>query len=183
MRTKLIVIALLISLTSFGQTDQKNIENTQKKGESLMLDWPDSEGWKIGDDQENEQQHVLDLIRNDETIDSWTELGNMTSIKGVVKVPVDYAMNLMFEQTKKKSSKAKLTFIEKNENLDCPWIIFTIECPNFKKNKQPESQLWFIIQGKQALYTNFRAIKEATIPADLKVKWTDFFKTGKIVYK
>ena len=149
--------------------------------ESLMLDWPDSENWKVGDDQENEQQHVIDLIHSNETIDKWTELGNMTSIKGVTGVPMDKAMNLMFDQAKQNAPKAKLTFIEQDENTEYPWIIFTIEAPGFKNDKTPESQLWYIVQGKQALYTNFRAVKQATISPELKDKWTKFFKTGKIV--
>ena len=157
--------------------------NEQQIGESLMLDWPEEENWKIGDDQENAEQHVLDLIHSDETIDNWTELGNMTSIKGIKSVPMDKAMNLMFEQTKQNAPKAKLTFIEKKENIEYPWIIFTIESPSFKNDKIPESQLWYIVQGKQSLYTNFRAIKKATIPNDLKEKWVGFFKTGKIVSK
>ena len=157
--------------------------NQQQVGESLMLDWPDTENWKIGDDQENAEQHVVDLIHSNETINKWTELGNMTSIKGVKGIPVDKAMNLMFDQAKQNSPKAKLTFIEKDEKAEYPWIIFTIESPSFKNDKTPESQLWYIVQGKQALYTNFRAVKQATVSADLKDKWIKFFKSGKIVNK
>ncbi|MBN4065754.1 tetratricopeptide repeat protein [Candidatus Amoebophilus asiaticus] len=154
----------------------------QQGGESLMLEWPKNENWKVGDDQENSEQRVLDLIHTNETIDNWTELGNMTTMKGITGVPMDKAMNLMFDQTKQNAPKAKLTFIEKEENTEYPWIIFTIESPGFKNDKIPESQLWYIVQGKQALYTNFIAIKKASIPADLKDKWTKFFKTGKILY-
>ena len=157
--------------------------NKQELGESLALDWPDAENWKIGDDQENEEQHVIDLIHSNETIDKWTELGNMTSIKGVTGVPVDKTMHLMFEQAKQMSPKAKLTFIEKDEKAEYPWIIFTIESPNFVNDNTPESQLWYVVQGKQGLYTNFRAVKKATIAPDLKDKWIKFFKTGKIVSK
>jgi len=157
--------------------------NEQQQEESLMLYWPESENWKVGDDQENSAQHVLDLIHTNETIDNWTELGNMSSIKGVTGVPMDKAMNLMFEQAKLNSPKAKLIFIEKDESVEYPWIIFTIEAPSFKNDKTPESQLWYIVQGKQALYTNFRAVKQATIPVDLKENWITFFKTGKIINK
>lgn len=152
-------------------------------GESLMLDWPDSENWKVGADQGNAQQHVIDLVHTNETIDEWTELGNMTVIKGVKGIPVDKAMNLMFDQARQEAPNAKLTLIAKDEKAEYPWIIFTIESPNFKNDKTPESQLWYIVQGKQSLYTNFRAIKQATIPADLKDKWTKFFKQGKIINK
>lgn len=150
-------------------------------GESLMLYWPDEENWKVGSSQENESMAIIELIHADETLENWTEMGNMMSIKGVKNVPMDDAMNLMFEQSKENSPKAKLTFIEKDESVEYPWIIFTIECPSFKGDNTPESQLWYIVQGKTALYTNFRAVRKAEVPAELKEKWTQFFKTGKIV--
>jgi len=157
--------------------------NEQQTGESLVLVWPESENWKIGSNQENDQMAMLEFIHTNETLEKWTEFGSMMSIKGAKNIPMDKAMDMMFDQTKKTSPKAKLTFIEKDEIAEYPWIIFTIEAPNFKNDKRPESQLWYIVQGKTSLYTNFRAVKQATIPADLKEKWIKFFKTGKIVNK
>lgn len=157
--------------------------NKQQEGESLSFYFPENENWKIGDNQENDEQQIIDMIHSNEAIDNWTELTNMTSIKGVKGINVEKVMNLMFEESKKNSSNAKLTFIEKNESVEFPWIIFTIESPNFKNDKIPESQLWYIVQGKQSLYTNFRAVKSASISEDQKQKWIAFFKTGKIVYK
>ena len=157
--------------------------NEQQSGESLMLHWPESENWKIGNSHEDEKMAMLELIHSDETLESWTEFGTMMSIKGVKNIPMDDAMNMMFDQAKLNSPKAKLTFIEKDESTEFPWIIFTIEAPNFKNDKNPESQLWYIVQGKTSLYTNFRAVKKATISSELKDKWVTFFKTGKVVYE
>lgn len=157
--------------------------NEQQEGESLLLHWPESENWKVGSSQENEQMALLELIPAKETLENWTEMGTMMSIKGAVGIPVENAMNMMFDQAKANAPKAQLTFIEKDETAEFPWIIFTIEAPNFKNDKNPESQLWYVVQGKTALYTNFRAVKQATVPAELKEKWIAFFKTGKIVYK
>lgn len=157
--------------------------NEQQTGESLMLDWPETENWKVGSNQENEQMAMLELIHSNETLEKWTEFGSMMSIKGVKNIPMDKAMNMMYDQAKLNSPKAKLTFIEKDESVECPWIIFTIEAPSFKNDTTPESQLWYIVQGKTSLYTNFRAIKQSTVPADLKDKWIKFFKTGKVIYK
>ncbi|RDC63921.1 tetratricopeptide repeat protein [Adhaeribacter pallidiroseus] len=157
--------------------------NEQLTGESLVLNWPEKENWKIGNSQENEEMAVIELIHTNEKLDNWTEFGYMSSIKGVTNVPMDKAMNLMFQQTKQNSSKAKLTFIEKNEAVKNPWILFMIEAPNFKNDKKPESQLWYVVQGETSLYTNFRAVKQSSIPDDLKEKWINFFKEGKLVYK
>lgn len=157
--------------------------NEKQNGESFMLHWPESENWKIGSNQENDKMTMLELIHSNETFENWTEIGTCTAYKNAVNVPCDVAMNMMFEQSKKTSPKAKLTFIEKDEKAEYPWIIFTIECPNFIDDNKPESQLWYIIQGKTSLYTNFRAIKKSSIPNDLKEKWISFFKSGKMVYQ
>jgi hypothetical protein len=156
--------------------------NDAAKGENLRLDWPESEHWKVGDNQENGQQHVVDMIHEGETIDKWTELGNMSAVKGVKNIPMDTAMNMMFSYAQKEAPAAKLTFIKKGEMQECPWIIFTIESPRFTSDPNPESQLWFILQGKQGLYTNFVAVKKAKLPEDFKTKWTAFFLKGKLVY-
>lgn len=157
--------------------------NEQQGGESLILAWPESENWKIGSRQENEKMVMLELIHSNETLEKWTEIGTMVTIKGLTNITVDQFMKIMIDQAKKNSPKAKLTFIEKDESAEYPWIIFTIESPNFKNDQTPESQLWYIVQGKTSLYTNFRAVKQATVPADLKAKWIKFFKTGKVIYK
>lgn len=157
--------------------------NEQQTGEYLILNWPEEENWKLGSSQENDQMAMLELIHSDETLENWTEFGSMISIKGAKNIPMDKAMNMMYDQAKENSPKAKLTFIEKDESVEYPWIIFTIESPSVKNDKTPESQLWYIVQGKTSLYTNFRAVKQATIPSDLKEKWIKFFKTGEIINK
>ncbi len=40
--------------------------------------------------------------------------------------PTDQAMNMLFDQAKKNAPEAKLTFIEKDESVEYPWIIFTV---------------------------------------------------------
>jgi tetratricopeptide (TPR) repeat protein len=157
--------------------------NVQEEGESFVLDWPESENWKLGDSQQDDKMSMLELIHTNETLENWTEIGTMISIKGVKNLGMDNAMNLMYEQAEQTAPKAKLSFIEKDETAEYPWIIFMIEASKFTNDKRPESQLWYIVQGKTSLYTNFRAIKKDTIPEELKTKWIAFFKTGKVVNK
>ena len=151
------------------------------ENEALALNWPENENWEVASEQENGDMTMIELIRSHETLENWTEIGSMMSLKGVRNMPMDKVMDLMYQQSLQNSPKAKLTFIEKDESIEYPWIIFTIEAPNFKNDKKPESQLWYVVQGKTALYTNFRALKQASIPDDLKEKWIAFFKTGEIV--
>ena len=157
--------------------------NKQQDGESFSLHWPESENWKIGSNQENDKMTMIEFIHSNETFENWTEIGTCTAYKNSTNVPCDVVMNMTFENLKKDSPKAKLTIIEKDEKAEFPWILFAIECPNFIDDNKPESQLWYIIQGKTSLYTNFRAVKKATIPTELKEKWIPFFKSGKMVYQ
>jgi hypothetical protein len=151
----------------------------QDSTEYLSLKWPDQ--WKQ-ETQVSGQVTFTELIPAGETLEKWTEIGNMTSIQGA-KISMDQAMALMFEQSKKEAPKAKLTLIEKDDNAENPWIIFTIESPNFANDNVPESQLWYIVQGKNALYTNFRAVKKAKLPAKLKEEWIKFFKAAQVAYR
>ena len=169
---------MTISLSAICQTGNK-----QQGGESLSIYFPEEENWKIASNQESEQMTLIEMLRDGETFENWTELVNMQAIKGVVGIPMDKAMNMMFEQTKQGCQKAKLTFIEKDEKAEHPWIIFTIECPSYESDNTAESQLWYVIQGETSLYTNFMAIKKKSIPKKTKEKWTTLFKTGKIIYQ
>lgn len=103
----------------------------------------------------------------------------MISVERKEDATVDKAMNLAYEEIKQQAPKAKLTFIEKDENSEYPSIIFSIESPRFINDRMPESQLWYIIIGKQRLYTNFRAIKMAEISIEQKENWIKFFKNIK----
>ena len=86
--------------------------NEQQGGESLILNWPESENWKVGSRQENEKMVMLELIHSNETLEKWTEIGTMVTIKGLTTITVDQFMKIMIDQAKKNSPKAKLTFIE-----------------------------------------------------------------------
>lgn len=155
----------------------------QGVGESLILQWNESEKWKVAEEVNNKDVQVLRLIHSNETLDNWTEMGTMFSIKGITNSNLDSAMNMMYEEAQVKEPGVRLTFVEKDENTKFPWILFTLESSSVSKDKQGESQLWFIIQGKDALYSNYRAVKSPKLTNELKDKWIRFFKLAKILYK
>jgi len=180
MRSKLnITIACFLCLVSnilFAQSAN------EIKGEHLKLEWPKEDHWKVANDQATGWQHSVNMVHEGESIYSWTELGNMTSIKGVTGIPVDTAMYMMFLSAVAKADNPKVTKLQKGVIQDCEWILFSIEAPSFKNDTIPESQLWYVIQGKQGLYTNFVAVKNATLPDAFKQKWTTFFLNGRLIY-
>lgn len=153
------------------------------KNERFELPWMNDINWKINSNQENEIMQLTEFIHPDESSVFWTELGIMIKSKGTKNTKLEDAMNMMYEQTKKNAPSVKLTFLEKNEKSEFPWIIFKTEAENYKKDNQPESELWFIIQGNQALYSNFIAIKKDHLTEDFQTFWMDYFKNGKILFE
>ncbi len=153
------------------------------KSEEIIINWPESEKWKIGSSQDNDKMTMIEYIHSDETFDNWTELGTMFTFKGMKLKKIDDVTSWIFDEFKKNSPKAKLTVIEKDDKAEYPWIIFTIEAKDFIESKIPESDLYYATQGKISLYTNFRAVKQTTVPKDLKEKWIKFFKQTKVVQK
>lgn len=169
-------IQILLLLISANVFSQDKIENHK-------VDWPEEYEWKIGSNQENAQMHMIELIPGDETINDWTIIGTMMSVKGAKNIPMDVYINLHYEQAKKTAPKAKLTVIEKNENGKNHWAIFTVESPRFINDKNPESQLYYIIQGNTSFYSASVAIKEKKLKDDFIEKWTKVFKSSELVYQ
>lgn len=156
-----------------------NDELSQEEG--FLLDWPEDEKWEVATNQKNDDMAQIELVRAHETLEKWTEFGSMLRINVVPNISMDKLMDMMLQEAKQHSSTVKLTFLEKDETATNPWIMFTLESPSYKKDKTPESQLWFIVKGKKGLYINFRALRQATIPEEIKAKWIQFFKDGEVI--
>jgi hypothetical protein len=167
---------LAFILSAFVTVGQTKIEN-------LKINWPDEYKWKVATNQEDDKQQMIEVIPGNETIDKWTIIGTMMSIKGVQNVPMEVAMNLMFDQAKQSAINPKLTIFERNDTAAHPWILFTIETPKFKDDNNPESQLYYIIQGSSSLYSNFVAVKQKKLSKDFIDKWVLVFKASELVYQ
>ncbi len=151
--------------------------------EQLKIAWPEEYHWKVGSDQETNSHHLIELIPENESLNEWSIIGTMFSFKDVKHAPVEAIMNLLFEQTKKTAVRPTLTVIEKNDTAKNAWIIFKIESPKFKKDKTPESQLYYLLQGNTSLYSNFVAIKEKTLSDDFVAKWSKIFRNSELIYQ
>lgn len=156
---------------------------SQDKIENLKVNWPEEYKWKIGTNQEDETMHTIELVPEKETVDNWTIIGTMMSLKNVKGIPMDKAMNLFFEQTKAGAPDAKLTFIEKNEAGKNHWILFKVEVEKYLDDPNPESQVYYIIQGDSSLYVNLVGVKEKKISKAFETKWCKIFKASEIVFQ
>lgn len=155
----------------------------QEKNESLKIIWPKEYKWKIGSNLEKDNVRMMELIPEDESLEKWSIIAMTKSTKGIKNSLMDTLMQGVFSRAQLASDNAKLTLLEKDESSTHPWVLFKIEATNFKDNKKPESQLFYMVQGESALYSSFVAVKEKTLKDDFIEKWTKVFKTSELVYK
>ncbi len=152
-----------------------------KSQESLMIHWPEEYGWKVLNYQENQQNHLLELIPGNETAENWSIMGFMMSLKGITDASLDQLQAVYYKSAKEYNENAKLTLLEKNEEDEFPWILFKIENQYFDGLKHDESQLWFIRKGNTSVYSNFVAVKESKLKAKFINEWSAIFKASQIV--
>jgi hypothetical protein len=150
-------------------------------GESLIIYWPEHEKWKPINSQENKSMKIVELTRNNEPADNWTEFGFMQSINNAATTPLKKAMNLTFEQSQKTCPKSKLTLIEENKKGKNPSIIFSIECPKYLSDAKSESQVWHITKGATTLYMTFIANKEKKLSKETKNKWVKLLSSAIVI--
>jgi tetratricopeptide (TPR) repeat protein len=148
-----------------------------RRPEELQLVWPKSEGWAIADSQAGDGIIMLEYTRNGETVDHWTEIGSVMTYRGMAIGTVREQMEQLFRQAKTAAPTAKLTVIERDTAAEHPWILFKIET----NEKEPESQVWRIINGSHDLFMAFWGVKSSVITPEQQKKWAAFLKTATVV--
>ena len=165
--------SLLTTSLSLGQT----------KTEQLKITIPEANKFKIGYQEEDSTHRYVEFIPVKEEIYDWTSQVILSSLKGVTAVSMTAAMNSTFDQAKKTALNPALMLVEQNNTTKHPWIIFKIEASSFKDDPEPESQLYYLIQGATALFTNTVTIKENNFTKEFTDKWVKVFKASKLVYQ
>ena len=174
MKKQLLVLSFIFS--AFNQF-------TYAQGkESLKISWPGEYKWKIGSNQQVKNSRMIELIPGKETLNNWSIIGTMLSMQGNKNVPMNTAVKMTFDKMKVNSPKARLVIIERGDAAKNPWIIFKIESPYFTNSKIPESQMYYIIQGNASLYSNFVAVKQASLGPLFIEKWAKIFKNSSLIY-
>jgi hypothetical protein len=174
MKKQLLILTFILSVfTEFAHAQAK---------ENLKINWPGEYKWKVGADQQVKNSRMIELIPGNETLNNWSIIGTMVSMQGVKNVPMNTAVKMTFDKMKGNSPKARLVVIERGDAAKNPWILFKIESPYFNNSKTPESQMYYIIQGKTSLYSNFVAVKQDHLGPLFVEKWAKIFKNSSLIY-
>jgi hypothetical protein len=162
---------IILTISAFGQTQ-----------ENVRILWPAEYEWKIGSNEENDKRQITELVPGNESIDNWTIIVRMLAVKGAKNASMDGTMKFLFDQSKQSAITPTLTLIERNDTAKNPWIIFKIESRRFKDDNNPESLLYYILQGNSNLFSFQVAIKEKTLSKVFIDKWTKAFKSSELFY-
>lgn len=152
-----------------------------QKGENIVLDFPESENWKITYQSSENGQSIYLLGRSNETTNNWTELAGMSAIVGIKGVDLEIEMKELYNQERESSPKAKLTYIDKDLTSKYPWIMFTIESIYNEECKCYESKLCYLTQGQQSFYSCFRLVRGEKLTKNSLDKLKRFFLKTEII--
>lgn len=151
----------------------------QPKQEVLKIFWPKEYNWKVGSNQQSATQQMVELIPGNETLQNWSIIGSMLVLKNARK-PLASIPPVFLAEMQKRAKNARLLVIEQNQTAGYNWIMFKIQASGFKGGLKPESQLYYVIQGRSALFINFVAVKEAMLSPLFLEKWAVIFKQSKV---
>ncbi len=165
-----------------ASNSETSIDTTSvRQHATLRLDWPADEAWRVVNQEDGADLLMIELLKGNETFENWSEIGTMfvyKNVKASMAIPLETHMELLHKNAVKRCPSAKVTFLEKDEKAQFPWILFKIES---NEQSRTESQVWYYVQTKNELFANFRGVKLGAVPPELEKKWIDFFKNSKVI--
>ena len=150
----------------------------QRRTENLTTDWPAEYKWQVVNSQNDDEKQTVVIIPGNETVRNATIIGVMSAYRGRHYTDID---QLVSQYKNALDTGSILTIVDSAVSAANPWVIFKVETPSSNKYHEPESDLYFVIQGEFAVFEDHVALKDARLPADFIAKWGEIFKQSKLV--
>lgn len=155
-------------------------ESKSSKNEMFGLNFPPDEKWGVADRQETDNELMLVFLRQGEDLKKWQQMVNMMQMKGLTtnaQFTLDSVKKIFVNIALKKAPESTVKSLQAGSIEGRDYIMFVVESPYFENDKNPESQLYFILQGKNDIYACSRSIKSKSIPKSILDSWVSFFKS------
>jgi hypothetical protein len=149
----------------------------QGKTERIVINWPGEYNWKTVRQAHDENTQISMIIPGNDSIANPSVIGSLTVYRGTRYSNLE---RIVDNYKSRIDTGTTLTPIQKEQNAKYPWVIFKVETPATNKYPEPESDLYYVVQGKFGLYENYVGIKAARLSEDFVKKWTAIFMTSKI---
>ncbi|WP_281635926.1 hypothetical protein [Flavobacterium marginilacus] len=150
-----------------------NAQSNSKK-EKFTINWPKDEGWHIVDQQDDVRGMLTGIrfLKGKEFIGNSSEMVATDICRDSLYVPLSRVE--AFYPPLKNIPATKRTIIERDDKAQYPWFILKIEHVS-------ESQIWYVIQGKNELFCNVWLTQQKEITPESQEKWVKVFKSSKIM--
>jgi hypothetical protein len=150
----------------------------QSRMEHIVIAWPAEYNWKTVRTTHHDNVRVSMIIPGSESAATASIMGSLTTYEGTTFADV---AGILSYYKARIDAGTRLTVIGREQKTAYPWIIFKVETPASAKYPVAESGLYYVVQGKLALYENYVAIKADGLSDEFVKKWTGVFMTGKVV--
>ena len=151
--------------------------------EGLLLAWPEDEGWHVVRQQDNEKIRRVELLPRGQTSADWTQFGTMTWFKNLRGTDVRSVPQSYLKLYSSRCPQVRSTTHLVEPDATYPRIIFSMECPGFTKDGSAESGMWLAVQGRNGLYVAHRVTKEPVLSDELRTRWLEWLKSGRVIEK
>ncbi|SFW66696.1 hypothetical protein [Chitinophaga sancti] len=151
--------------------------------ETLKMVVPGLSSWKILFEGEDSVNYIKQLIPANETKENWQTTINQTFVKGIKVEKIHQVVDIFVTASKSETNLTKTTIINEVEGPGQKWALFKAETPYYPNDPRPESQLYYLLQGKDGVHVAFVAIREKQLSPEFVKKWTEIFRKSSLVYE
>lgn len=156
--------------------------NSSIAQEGLRIEWPDQYNWELHKKMENQDMKYIEIMPAGENDTNWTHFGQMLIVKGVTNAHVLKAKDVVMDEILAETPDAFFTLLEIDTLGLFPYIIFKVENIFGPGIKGTVSKVYYIVQGRTALYVNFVAIRKKMLSKEEEEFWKNVFKSAQIIY-
>lgn len=149
--------------------------------ERLKIAFPGASKWKLISDTEVDHFVTRQYLPDDETPEKWSQMIYAMTMENVKINNIDQAIKSFTDAAIRKSAKAKVTLLSKENLPGRRRALFKIESPDDAGDPSHESQLYYIVQGTKSFHAVFIAKKSATLSPDYIKTWGDIFRKSQPV--
>lgn len=166
----MLLILFLLPVLAFSQ-----------RKDSLIISFPQKYNLVLKNDQQDSRQILREWIPDGQNWENYDIIATMSVVKNASSVSIDQFKNLIVKGLKEKTKGLKYTELDKNEDPENGYMIFTCESDSYKNSNVKESQIYFLIKGKNDLFANIIALKTDRLPKEFVEEWRKIFKESKFV--
>ncbi len=157
--------------------------------ENICLDFDKDQNWCAGNREEGEKTRLVEYVKQGETVEKWTEMVTLITIKQAKNVPLDKWLPVARETQEAGCSKG-FRFEDKGrtEIGGFPAAIFVVGCEKLAKNPDTDKSVWgkpetsvhLDIAGNQNLYFVQKATRRSDLSEATIEEWISLLKTARI---